>query len=193
MKRIWLIMVILVAAAFLNKCSVNKKSENPVGNIEKLIAGKDIVVLNFWSIFCLPCMQEIPIISSLYDEYKTAANISISSIALNSKSELSQFFSSDTLNIYGKIYRRMNKKIELPVLAYFKYDSNLDSKRNIVASNQKNDILLSYLASKFNLEGIPTTIIYFKGKEYKRFGGFGGDSFEFRKKILDAIVYLNNK
>lgn len=137
-------------------------------------------------------MKEAPIISSLYDEYKKTANISITSIALNSKSELSQFFSRDTLNTYGKVYIRMNKKIEFPVLAYYQYDSKLDITRNVVGINHKNDSSLSYLSSKYKLEGIPTTIIFFKGKEYKRFLGFGGDSLEFRKKISDAIAYLNN-
>lgn len=42
MKRALLIMTVLIAVAFLSKCSVNENPGNPIGNIEKLIAGKDL-------------------------------------------------------------------------------------------------------------------------------------------------------
>jgi thiol-disulfide isomerase/thioredoxin len=193
MKNTSLILFILIAGLILTSCSSNKKPDTSIANIEKLTANKDIVIINYWSIFCLPCMEEMPMIASLYNEYKNAPNISISTIALNSKSELDQFFSGDTVNIYAKVYSRMNTKMEFPVLAYYKYDSKLNPKNLVVVPNQKNDTALANLTSKFKIEGLPTTIVYFKGKEFKRFVGFGGDGTELRKDIADVIVGLDGK
>ena len=83
--------------------------------------------------------------------------------------------------------------MEFPILAFYKYDSKLNPKNLVVVPNQKNDTALTILTSKFKIEGLPTTIIYFKGKEYKRIVGFGGDGNEFRKEISDVIVGLNRE
>lgn len=192
MKKNLFIIAILITW-MLSSCRDMKKNEEPIENIENLIYGKKIVVLNFWSIFCMPCIKEMPIISSLFDEYKKSKDISITTVALNSENELGQFLTRDSLNIYGRIYNRINTKIEFPILAYYRYSNNLDSTRNIVGVNHENDSSNLYLFSKYKLEGIPTTIIFFNGKEYKRFAGFGDDSLEYRKKISDVITFLNNK
>lgn len=192
-KRITLPILIVVMAYGLSMCSDHTEPSDPIQKIEKVIAGKNVVVLNFWSIFCLPCLKELPVIASLDEEYKNDKNISINTIALNSENELKQFFSVDTANTYGNIYKRLNLKISFPIIAFNKYNSNFIPNLNAVSPNDQNDRLLLPLYAKFNLSGIPTTIIFFKGKEYRRFIGFEGDDSQFREKIEKILIQLKKR
>ena len=191
LKKVPLILIVFTTFLF-NNCIVYKRPSDPIQQIENVIEGKNIVVLNFWSIFCLPCLKEIPTISSLHEKYRNDENISINSVALNSENEMKQFFSGDTANTYGNVYKRLNLEIKFPIITYNKYNSNYISKFNAVGPNYENDPSLSLLYAKFNLESIPTTIIFFKGKEYQRFIGFEGDNIQFKKEI-DSILFQLNK
>ncbi|MEO7315703.1 MAG: TlpA disulfide reductase family protein [Ginsengibacter sp.] len=186
------VALILLVIFNLNMCTAQRVYVDPNQQIENEIAGKKIVVLNFWSIFCLPCLKELPAISNLYNSYRDDKNISIYTIALNSGDELNQFFSGDTTNIYGKIYKKLNLKITFPIITYNIHNNDFNYKLNAISTNVKNDSALSLLYSKFHLVGIPTTIIFFKGKEYKRFIGFEGDEVQYQKKISENLSYLSN-
>lgn len=62
------------------------------GNKIKLkdLRGK-VVVLNFWFIGCPACMQEIPELNKLVDDYKDNANVVFLAIALDSRHDLQKF------------------------------------------------------------------------------------------------------
>ncbi|WP_121811709.1 peroxiredoxin family protein [Mucilaginibacter kameinonensis] len=62
------------------------------GNKIKLkdLRGK-VVVLNFWFIGCPACMQEIPELNKLVDDYKNNTNVVFLAIALDDRYELKKF------------------------------------------------------------------------------------------------------
>jgi peroxiredoxin len=62
------------------------------GNKIKLkdLRGK-VVVLNFWFIGCLACMQEIPELNKLVDDYKDNASVVFLAIALDTRYDLKKF------------------------------------------------------------------------------------------------------
>lgn len=62
------------------------------GNKIKLkdLRGK-VVVLNFWFISCPACMQEIPELNKLVDDYKDNANVVFLAIALDDRYDLKKF------------------------------------------------------------------------------------------------------
>lgn len=62
------------------------------GNKIKLkdLRGK-VVVLNFWFIGCPACMQEIPELNKLVDEYKDNTNVVFLAVALDSRYDLKKF------------------------------------------------------------------------------------------------------
>ncbi|WP_413669489.1 redoxin domain-containing protein [Mucilaginibacter sp. Mucisp86] len=62
------------------------------GNKIKLkdLRGK-VVVLNFWFIGCPACMQEIPELNKLVDDYKDNANVVFLAIALDDRYDLKKF------------------------------------------------------------------------------------------------------
>lgn len=62
------------------------------GNKIKLkeLRGK-VVVLNFWFIGCPACMQEIPELNKLVDDYKNNANVVFLAVALDGRYDLKKF------------------------------------------------------------------------------------------------------
>lgn len=69
---------------------INLKDLNENFYNQQTIKGK-ILVLNFWFIHCLSCVQEIPELNKLVDKYKNRKDISFLAVALDKEENLKAF------------------------------------------------------------------------------------------------------
>ncbi|HWJ25231.1 MAG TPA: TlpA disulfide reductase family protein [Flavisolibacter sp.] len=181
--RFFIITIVIVLCVSCQYNSSNKKS------LESLTSSNDIVVVNFWSIFCTPCLKELPELNKVYNQYKGSKKISIVAVALNSKAEISQFLSGDTTNILGRIYKRSNYELTLPIIPLYEYDSQINYSTLSVGNNFKNKAKIDSIKREYKLQGTPTTIIFYKGKEVGRIVGFPTSS-DYNTKLTEYIEKL---
>lgn len=57
-----------------------------------------IVVLKFWFIGCIPCVQEMPSLNKLVNQYKNRKDIVFVSLAFDKKEDLKKFLTTTTFN-----------------------------------------------------------------------------------------------
>ncbi|MGN6495646.1 MAG: TlpA family protein disulfide reductase [Agriterribacter sp.] len=183
---LFLVIVFSLVGIMLRIINAKKQKENLISKKGK------IEVVNFWSIFCGPCLKELPSLNIVYHRYKNFENFTMVAIALNSNNEINQFLSGDTSTIWGKRRKYLESQIDFKVIPYYNHDSVLDSTRQLVIPNKKNYSLLEIITSKYQLEGIPTTIIFFNGKECKRLLGFSGNEEEYQTTICAVVDSLLN-
>lgn len=149
-----------------------------------------IVVINFWSTFCSPCLKELPVFSKLKESYRNNQQISFYLIALNSPDEINRFISGDSTDILGNLYNKLNFTNTVEIIPYYKYSSSINTLSKVVKPSTQNTSDFIKLKSRYQIEGIPTTIIYYKGEEIKRFIGYSGDDPFFYKLsfTLDSLI-----
>jgi thiol-disulfide isomerase/thioredoxin len=155
----------------------------------KTIAKNNITVVNVWGIFCLPCMQELPILQSVYDKYSTNENIRFISVTMDSENEFIKFLNpADTNNYYRKMF--MLSKLDtfyLPTMTCLPhgYTSLLhDYAFGIVQDSNE----CRSIQKKIGSFAVPTTLIYNeKGQlAFKQIGSFDNDSLLLQK--IDSLL-----
>lgn len=103
-------LLILVAIGFIIYVSVNKdgKKAVKVGDAApvfelKTLDGKKVnlkdyrgkgLILNFWGTWCKPCLEEMPDLNRLHDEYKDQGVEVLTVHVKNSPQQINQFFSA---------------------------------------------------------------------------------------------------
>jgi peroxiredoxin len=70
-----------------------------------------IVVLKFWFIGCVPCVEEMPALNEIVNEYKNRDDIIFLSLAMDSKEQLSAFLAKKTFN-YAVVAGQRNYMLE---------------------------------------------------------------------------------
>lgn len=94
---------------------------------------KKVVLINIFSITCKPCIEELPGLNKVNDEYKE--NLQIIGITLDkNKSEVEQFVKENKINFpvcldytrefLGK-YLNLKEKIEIPINIFVGLDGNI--------------------------------------------------------------------
>lgn len=186
-SRLIIFIAFILLLVSCNHISKNTNNKNAIENSNK------IVVINFWSIFCLPCLQEFPQFSSLNNFYADNKIVSFYGLALNSEDEIKQFLSKDTTDLLGNIYSRMNFNNSVKIIPYYFYSSQINPTSDIVIPDHRNDIRLDSLTLQYKIKGIPTTIVYFRGKEVKRVVGFSEDYdyYQAIKLTIDSLFRPN--
>jgi thiol-disulfide isomerase/thioredoxin len=119
----------------------------------------NVVLLNFWYIGCPPCMQEIPLLNGLYNEYKNNDDFILLSVAPQVKEDLLQFseatdsFLDEVREMYGF------KRIEYEIIAAC--PERLESRMKIEDSDTTYIIRVECdsIVKDFMIKGYPTTFI----------------------------------
>lgn len=125
-----------------------------------------ITIINIWSTFCGPCLEELPAINQLYETLKANKNVKFLTIAMNTEDELDQFvYSTDTSNPYKRAFLLSKvQRLTMPIA--------IGSKSGYIISNQKNGKFIAHVADikeddmvyhAFNFRAVPTTLIYNNG------------------------------
>lgn len=122
-------------------------------------AKNKVTFLSIWSIFCGPCLAELPELQAVYAHYKSNPQVSFVTLALNTEEELTRFSSpvSDSIDIYRKAFKHSKlTDFSFPVLIGTRspYQIANGSARltDTRAANQ--------LKQLFKIKGIPVTRIY---------------------------------
>ena len=128
----------------------------------KDIAKNKITFVNFWSIFCGPCLEELALIHRVYDKYKDNSKFTILTIALNTEDELDQFTSlSDTSSPYHSCFKISKlKRFYLPTLIGSKNGYTIEKLNNNLIAGIKDKEEVRKTCRLFNFDAIPTTFIY---------------------------------
>ncbi|HVG16638.1 MAG TPA: TlpA disulfide reductase family protein [Chitinophagaceae bacterium] len=123
LKVIFLLLVFIYWS-----CSSNLKTDVPDISGKQLngstislqeLAKDKVTVVNVWSTFCGPCLEELPMLHNLYDNNKNNSQFAFITMALNTNDELTQFISAaDTSNPYHKVFILSKlKEFRLPTIA----------------------------------------------------------------------------
>ncbi|MCX6212818.1 TlpA disulfide reductase family protein [Spirosoma sp.] len=117
-----------------------------------------VTLLTIWSIFCGPCLKELPELQSVYEHYKLDKRVTVLTLALNTNQELIRFSStSDSADIYRKVFVHSGlKQLALPVLIGTNSPYQIEN-GSVRLSDRKAATLLKHL---FKFEAVPTTRIY---------------------------------
>jgi peroxiredoxin len=75
-----ILSILLIASGVASAANVRKGDQAPVwppltdmgGEVRSLEdhLGKNVIMLDFWSIYCVSCIQEMPSLVAIYDKYK---------------------------------------------------------------------------------------------------------------------------
>jgi len=125
-----------------------------------------ILIVNFWATWCLPCLEEIPSLIELKENLKSEGK-TVSIIGINTDEE-------DQQKLIGKVFSKMNEKLKKKGLI----SRMIDSFPQIYDPSSK-------LTGSFNIEAIPSTLVFKNGKFQKIYLGkldFTGDAF--KKSLL---------
>ncbi len=118
-----------------------------------------VVLIDFWASWCAPCKQEMPFLTELYQSYKDQG---FEVIAINLDTQEKNM---------TKFLKQMNTTPEFKIT----FDVVHDPKGEI--------------ASKYNLEGMPTTVLVDrKGKIRYRYTGFHPSKKESYKADLETLL-----
>lgn len=164
MRRLyWLVLSLLVCFG----CHTPSKTEIPnfkaklfkADTIDlQAVSRNKVTLLTIWSIFCGPCLKELPELQNVYDHYKLDKRVTILTLALNTNEELLRFSStSDSADIYQKVFVHSGlKQFTLPVLIGTNSPYQIEN-GSVRLGDQKAATLLKHL---FKFEAVPTTRIY---------------------------------
>ena len=151
------------------------------------IAKNKLTVVNVWGIFCGPCMQELPIIQSVYEKYRNNKDLAFITVAMDSERELDRFLhATDTTDPYRKLF--LYSKVvnfSLPTISvlphgythkYGGYGFFQDSTEARI------------IAKKVNSDAIPTTLIYNPDGSlvFRHIGSFDNDQLLTHK--IDSLL-----
>jgi thiol-disulfide isomerase/thioredoxin len=83
------ILALFGASDYLQGQSIKISVYDSVQQIESRIrqAGNDIVVVNFWATWCIPCVQELPTIERLHEQY-AGQNVQVILVSLDFRNKL---------------------------------------------------------------------------------------------------------
>lgn len=182
----------IIAVSFFLSSSCAKLQSDHNDKAVQLPKENKIVVVNFWSIYCTPCIEELPLIESVYKKTKDKKDVAIVTVAFNSHEEINRFLMHRSSDIIGKQFIAANTAINFPIVPVFINSDTIDKISNIVKPNHSNDERQALITSHYKLVGIPTTIIFFRENEVMRFLGYS-DSASTEKKILFTIDSLRKK
>ncbi len=122
-------------------------------------AKNKITFLSIWSIFCGPCLAELPELQAIYAHYKNNPQVSFVTLALNTEEELTRFSSpaSDSSDLYRKAFKHSKlTEFSFPVLtgtrSPYQIENGSARLTDTEAANQVKQL--------FTIRGIPVTRIY---------------------------------
>lgn len=165
MKKIYLIFLLLFLVI---SCTKSSEIQMPKYEAKLYLSNKvdlqtatknKVTLLVIWSIFCGPCLKELPELQALYDHYKINRDISIVTIALNTEEELTQFSASNTKenNLYHKAFEHSGlKHFSLPVLIASTSPYQIENGNAKISDTST----ANRLKKTFDFRAIPTTRIY---------------------------------
>jgi thiol-disulfide isomerase/thioredoxin len=121
--------------------------------------GKKVIMLDFWSIYCVSCVQEMPRLIELQNKY--------SDDLMTVGVDLDSFGTKRVIKFLKQYEKKTKTKITYPIV--------VDKRRKV--------------AAQYSVSVLPTTIIIDKqGKiTYYHVGYKPGDELEFEAKIKEAI------
>ncbi|ADB42553.1 TlpA family protein disulfide reductase [Spirosoma linguale] len=132
------------------------------GTIDLQVATQNkVTLLTIWSIFCGPCLKELPELQTVYDRYKLNKRVTVLTLALNTNQELNRFLStSDSADIYRKIFVHSGlKQLTLPILVGTTSPYQIENGSARLSDTKAAD----HLKRIFKFDAIPTTRIYDQG------------------------------
>ncbi|MBH2004909.1 MAG: TlpA family protein disulfide reductase [Sphingobacteriia bacterium] len=182
----------IIAVSFFLSSSCAKLQSDHNDKAVQLPKENKIVIVNFWSIYCAPCIEELPLIESVYKKTKGKKDVTIVTVAFNSHEEINRFLMHRSSDVIGKQFKAANTTINFPIVPVFINSDTIDEISNIVKPNHSNNDRQALITSYYKLVGIPTTIIFFREHEVMRFLGNSGSA-SMGKKILSTIDSLQSK
>lgn len=165
-------------------------------SLRTVFKGK-VSVVNIWFIGCLPCMEEFPVLTSVYQKYKGRSDFSFYTIAANTESELDQFLDPqlDTTSIFRKVAIHFKiHEIKFPILTGINLDHKIEFRmRNGISKPigllNVDTAKANEIERAFHSNSFPTTIIYSKnGKEVVRSSGFDSNHQQEYKRLLEKKI-----
>jgi thiol-disulfide isomerase/thioredoxin len=140
---------------------VAKQYKGATVDLQKAAKGK-ITVVNIWSTFCGPCLQELPDLHKLYDTYKNNSRVAFISIALNNEEELDQFNNQpDSSNPYKQAFQASRlDSFYLPTLPILKGGNKVSTMNGQWAIKPADTAELNGIMRRLNITGVPTIFVY---------------------------------
>lgn len=123
------------------------------------VAKNKITFLSIWSIFCGPCLAELPELQAVYAHYKSNQQVLFVTLALNTEEELTRFASpaSDSSDIYRKLFKHSKlTDFSFPVLIGTRSPYQIENGSARLTDTKAAD----QVKQLFTVKGIPVTRIY---------------------------------
>ncbi|WP_288424814.1 TlpA disulfide reductase family protein [uncultured Spirosoma sp.] len=122
-------------------------------------AKNKIAFVSIWSIFCGPCLAELPEVQAVYAHYKSNPQVSFVTLALNTEEELTRFSSpaSDSSDVYRKAFKHSKlTDFSFPVLIGTRSPYQIENGSARLTDTKAAD----ELKQLFTFNAIPVTRIY---------------------------------
>ncbi len=126
------------------------------------IAKDKVTFVSVWSVFCGPCLKEMPMLHRLFDKFKGKSHFAFVAIALNTSNELEHFVSgNDSVIFFSQLLKSSKlKQYNLPTVIALKRESKVikfgDGSMGVGNSQQE----MATWKKMFGFEAIPFIIIY---------------------------------
>lgn len=165
MKRLYVLIIsLLVIASCTNSVETQipdfKGKQFQADTVDLRTAAKNkITFVSIWSIFCGPCLAELPELQAVYAHYKNNPQVSFVTLALNTEEELTRFSSpaSDSSDLYRKAFKHSKlTDFSFPVLIGTRSPYQIENGGARLTDTKAAD----QLKQLFTFNAIPVTRIY---------------------------------